>query len=193
MRKFKDSVVVSFMGVDGSGKSTYIKKIKKKLKKNFKIIKYLHLKPYLILLNKSTVNKDPHKHKERSNLLSFLVLFFWLIEYKIFFLLKNQLIIFDRYVHDLLIDKTRYRHSLSFSLTKKILNFFPEPDLWIILNISSKIAERRKKELPKSELKRQINEYIKFAKTKKNSIILNTNKNKNKNLLFIEKKIKGIF
>ena len=70
---------------------------------------------------------------------------------------------------------------------------FPEPDLSIILNISSKIAERRKKELPKSELKRQINEYIKFAKTKKNSIILNTNKNKNKNLLFIEKTIKGIF
>ncbi len=197
MTKFKDSVIVSFMGVDGSGKSTLIKKLKKKLKRNFKAIKYLHLRPYLILLDKSEVNKNPHKFEERSNFFSFIILFYWLIEYKIFFLFnkrkKNQLIIFDRYVHDILIDKTRYRHSLSPSFTRKILNFFPEPDLWIILNVSSSIAEKRKKELSKKELKRQIKEYIKFAKMKKNSIILNTNENNSKNLLFLEKKIKDIF
>ena len=107
MTKFKDSVIVSFMGVDGSGKSTLIKKLKKKLKRNFKAIKYLHLRPYLILLDKSEVNKNPHKFEERSNFFSFIILFYWLIEYKIFFLFnkrkKNQLIIFDRYVHDILI------------------------------------------------------------------------------------------
>ncbi len=196
MKKPKDSIVISFMGVDGSGKSTFIKKIKTKLKKNFKNIKYLHLKPYFILLDKRTKIKDPHKLKPRSNLISFVILVIWLIQYKLFFYFnkgkKNQLIIFDRYAHDLLIDKIRYRHNLSNSITKKILHFFPEPHLWIILSVSSRVAEKRKKELSKKELKRQIKEYIKFGKMKKNSIILNTNKDNKKNLFLIEKRIKSL-
>ncbi len=194
MKKSYGSIVISFMGVDGSGKSTLIQKLKKDLKKDFKTIKYLHLKPYLILLDKRNVNKNPHKSKPKSHLLSFLTLIVWLLQYRIFFFIygrkTNQLIIFDRYAHDLLIDKIRYRHNLSFSLTKKILYFFPEPHLWIILNVSSRIAEKRKKELSSKELRRQINGYKKFAKDKKNSIMLNNNKNNKKNFFLIKQKIK---
>ena len=64
--------------------------------------------------------------------------------------------------------------------------------MWIILSVSSKVAEKRKKELSKKELKRQIKEYIKFGKMKKNSIILNTNKDNKKNLFLIEKRIKSL-
>ncbi len=194
MKKSYGSIVISFMGVDGSGKSTLIQKLKKDLKKDFKTIKYLHLKPYLILLDKRNVNRNPHKSKPKSHLLSFLTLIVWLLQYRIFFFIygrkTNQLIIFDRYAHDLLIDKIRYRHNLSFSLTKKILYFFPEPHLWIILNVSSRIAEKRKKELSSKELRRQINGYKKFAKDKKNSIMLNNNKNNKKNFFLIKQKIK---
>ena len=197
MKNYKSSIVISFMGVDGSGKSTLIKKIIKNFKKKFKVIKYLHLKPYFILLDKRTVNKNPHNQKKlRSNFLSLTIILIWLIQYKIFFFYnrnkKNQLIIFDRYAHDLLIDKVRYRHSLSFKFTKKILNFFPEPNLWIILNAKLKVIEKRKKELPSMELNRQIKEYIKFSKTKKNSIIIQTNNNISNNLLLIKKKIETI-
>ena len=45
------SVIVSFMGVDGSGKSTLIELLRKKLKNKYKKIKYVHLRPYLIFLN----------------------------------------------------------------------------------------------------------------------------------------------
>ena len=194
MKKSYGSIVISFMGVDGSGKSTLIQKLKKDLKNDFKTIKYLHLKPYLILLDKRNVNRNPHKSKPKSHLLSFLTLIVWLLQYRIFFFIygrkTNQLIIFDRYAHDLLIDKIRYRHNLSFSLTKKILYFFPEPHLWIILNVSSRIAEKRKKELSSKELRRQINGYKKFAKDKKNSIMLNNNKNNKKNFFLIKQKIK---
>jgi thymidylate kinase len=48
------SIIVSFMGVDGSGKSTLIELLRKKLKNKFRKIKYIHLRPYLILLDKST-------------------------------------------------------------------------------------------------------------------------------------------
>ena len=58
------SIIVSFMGVDGSGKSTLIELLKKKLKNKFRKIKYIHLRPYLILLDKSTVQANPHKSKK---------------------------------------------------------------------------------------------------------------------------------
>ena len=78
------------MGVDGSGKSTLISKIKKDYSKKFKVIKYLHLKPYLYLFDKRTVIKNPHKKKLNSNFLSIIKLFFWLIEYKFFYLIYSK-------------------------------------------------------------------------------------------------------
>jgi thymidylate kinase len=176
------TTVIAFMGVDGSGKSTLIKGIKKKLKKKYQSIKYIHLRPYLFLTDKSTINKNPHNQKKiKSQFESFLKILFWLFMYKIFFFIKfkkkNQLIIFDRYAHDLLVDKKRYRFNLTKKLTKYILSFFPTPNLWIILTAPINKIEKRKKELSTSELKRQVKSYINFAKSKKNSLIVNTGKN----------------
>ena len=197
MTYLRPTIVISFMGVDGSGKSTLIYKLSKKLSKKFKKIKYLHLRPYLFLTDKSTVNRNPHTHKApKSQFESLSKIFVWLFMYIFFFFInlrkKNQLIIFDRYAHDLLIDKARYRFNLSKKLTKHILNLFPEPNLWIILKAPIQLIEKRKKELPTSELKRQMKEYINFAKTKKNTLIIDTSKNNIKNLLLITKKINSI-
>ena len=63
--------------------------------------------------------------------------------------------------------KTRYRFNLSNKLTQCILNFFPKPDLWIILKAPINLIEKRKKELKTKELKRQMKMYIKFSKKKK--------------------------
>ena len=196
MTYIRPTIVISFMGVDGSGKSTLIYKLSKKLSKKFKKIKYLHLRPYLFLTNKSTVNNNPHNQKpQKSQFESLITIFIWLFMYIFFFInlkKKNQLIIFDRYAHDLLIDRIRYRFNLSKKLTKYILNLFPEPNLWIVLKAPIKLIEKRKKELPTSELKRQMKEYINFAKTKKNTLIIDTSKNIIKNLLLITKKINSI-
>ena len=51
------------MGVDGSGKSTLINKLIKSYSKKYKKIKYLHLRPYVFLIDKRTVVSDPHKNK----------------------------------------------------------------------------------------------------------------------------------
>ena len=102
---------------------------------------------------------------------------------------NNQLIIFDRYAHDLLIDKIRYRFNLPDKITKFILSLFPEPHLWIILKAPIKLIEKRKKELSTNELKRQMKLYINFSNIKKNSLLLNTGKNITKNIALIKKKI----
>ena len=194
MIHLKSTTVIAFMGVDGSGKSTLIKEITKKFKKKFKIIKYVHLRPYLFLTDKSTIDSDPHAQKKpKSQFNSLLKILMWLFMYRIFFLIKsrkeNQLIIFDRYAHDLLIDKTRYRFNLSDKTTKFILSLFPEPNLWIVLKAPIKLIEKRKKELSTKELKRQMKLYINFSNIKKNSLLLNTGKNITNNIALIKKKI----
>jgi len=197
MNQLNPTVVVSFMGVDGTGKTTLIKKLSKKLSNKYKKIKYLHLRPYLFLLDKSLINSNPHKHKQpHSMFVSLIKILIWLFIYKFFFFInlkkKNQLIIFDRYVHDLLIDKIRYRFNLNNSLTKYILNLFPEPHLWLFLKAPIEIIEKRKKELSTRELKKQMKAYMSFAKTKKNSLLIDTNKNTAENLSLITKKINSI-
>ena len=188
------SIIVSFMGVDGSGKSTLIELLRKKLKNKFRKIKYIHLRPYLILLDKSTVQANPHKSKKTwPILLNFFRILYWLIIYRFFFYLfgnnSNQLIIFDRYAHDLMIDPIRYKFNLPNRITKFILNLFPNPNLWIVLNAPIKVLEKRKKELPTKELKKQIRSYLNFAKQRKNSIVVNTNNSVQSCLSLIIKKI----
>ena len=188
------SIIVSFMGVDGSGKSTLIELLRKKLKNKFRKIKYIHLRPYLILLDKSTVQANPHKSKKTwPILLNFFRILYWLIIYRFFFYLfgnnSNQLIIFDRYAHDLMIDPIRYKFNLPINIAKFILDLFPNPNLWIVVNAPIKELEKRKKELTTKELKRQIRTYLNFAKQRKNSIVVNTNNSVQSCLSLIIKKI----
>ena len=188
------SIIVSFMGVDGSGKSTLIELLRKKLKNKFRKIKYIHLRPYLILLDKSTVQANPHKSKKTwPILLNLFRILYWLIIYRFFFYLfgnnSNQLIIFDRYAHDLMIDPIRYKFNLPINIAKFILDLFPNPNLWIVVNAPIKVLEKRKKELPTKELKRQIRTYLNFAKQRKNSIVVNTNNSVQSCLSLIIKKV----
>ena len=105
---------------------------------------------------------------------------------------KNQLIIFYRYAHDLLIDKKRYNFNLSKKFTEYLLGLFPKPDLWVILNAPIKIIEKRKKELTLHELKKQMHKYKNFKKKDNCAIIVDTSDQIHKNILLITSKMKSI-
>tara|TARA_B100000795_G_C22487011_1_gene318833 strand:- start:29 stop:610 length:582 start_codon:yes stop_codon:yes gene_type:complete len=174
MTKIKTQLVISFMGVDGSGKTT----ISKKLNKIFKHSKYLHLRPYILFQDRRRVLKNPHRQKKSMFITSLIRLISWLVSYKIFFYKNSnkKIFIFDRYAHDILIDPLRYKNSLSKNLTNFLLSFFPKPDLWIYLKCSFKTIKSRKHELSESETRHLTKEYSNFFKNKKNVLILNTNK-----------------
>ena len=190
MNQNKTPLIISFMGVDGSGKTT----LSKKLKKIFKKSKYLHLKPYILFQDKRTEVKNPHAQKKSTFIFSLLRLLSWLVSYKLFFLnnKKKQLFIFDRYVHDILVDPLRYKHNISKDFTRFILSFFPNPDLWIFLKPSLRIIKSRKVELTDNELRRQVKDYSNFFKNKKNVLILNTNKQSKILITIIKKKMKTL-
>ena len=190
MVKLKKKIIISFMGVDGSGKTTLAKNLQKVIKNS----QYLHLKPYILFQDRRRVVKKPQQEKKSLFILSFLSVLSWLISYRFFFFqnTSKKIYIFDRYAHDLLIDPLRYRHGLPIKFTKFFLQFFPQPDLWIFLKPSLRIIKSRKIELHDSEINRQIQEYIKFFKHKKNVIMLNTNMQKKKIITKILTKINTV-
>ena len=61
MIKLKKKLIISLMGVDGSGKTT----LAKRLNKIFKNSKYLHLKPYILFQDRRRVVKHPHNLKKK--------------------------------------------------------------------------------------------------------------------------------
>ena len=86
MIKLKKKIIISFMGVDGSGKTTLAKNLQKVIKNS----QYLHLKPYILFLDRRRVVKKPQHEKKSLFILSFLRLLSWLISYRFFFFSKHK-------------------------------------------------------------------------------------------------------
>ena len=180
-----NSKIIVILGPDGSGKSTFSKKITQNLKKKKIKIKNYHLVPsFSLIKKKAKIVTNPHAKIPRSKFMSILKLLFWLLKYKIAIFFDNlqnyQIIIFDRYADDLIIDPIRYRFNLNKKYTSYILKFFPKPFIWIIMLDKPLNIWRRKKEVKYKVLVDQLKLYKKFAKNKKNSIICNNFKDLNK-------------
>ncbi len=177
----KTGLVVAFLGVDGSGKSTIGLKIQNEISPLFNGIARYHLRPCFLggAGDSSEVVADPHGQLERGVLLSVAKLFYFLLDYLGGFLfkvlplkIKSHLVIFDRYYHDMLIDPKRYRYGAPNWMAKTISWFIPKPDLFIVLDAPAEIIQARKQEVTFEETKRQRTAYLKFANEQGNCIVL---------------------
>jgi len=181
MIRFNKNIIITFLGPDGSGKTTLIKKVEKHLLLKKINVSIFHLKPFFFKNINTKIVNNPHNQIPRSKLFSFMKLCYWLLLYNFFFLISfirpRKIYLFDRYADDILIDPIRYRFNLDKKLTTFILNLFPRPDLWIILNIKPNIIWKRKQEIKYKVLLKQIKNYKKFAIKKKNSILFSDNTN----------------
>ena len=105
---------------------------------------------------------------------------------------KKELVLFDRYAHDILIDNVRYNFNLSKNAMSRILKLFPKPDLWVYLNAPKHILNKRKQELSNDAIDEQIKKYDLFFKKERNLLKLNTQKSIQNNLSLIVNKINSI-
>jgi len=170
---YPTGITVSFLGPDGSGKSTVIENILK-ARLPFRRNDYFHTKPIFIDQSKQTVQSDPHQYPVYSKFKSYIKIIFFVFQYNkgwieniIPLKIKSSFIIFDRYFDDILADQKRYRYGGSMWFLKLSRKLITQPELFFVLTTDPKVIYERKKEVKFSELQRQIKEYEKLTSDEK--------------------------
>lgn len=88
---------------------------------------------------------------------------------------KNELVVFDRYYYDYLLDKYRYRLDISDHVIKVFRHIIPSPQITFLLIGDAEVLFERKKELPIEEMKKQINRLKSMGKIIPNSFVVDVN------------------
>ena len=164
-------LVVAILGMDGSGKSTVLKKVEQDLLPAFRRTKYAHLRPSLKRRKSAAPVSKPHAKPPRVAILSALKLFFWLFEYLVGWLadvyprkISSTLVLFDRYYYDIYVDPARYRYGGPLWLSRLVGRFVPKPDILILLDLPAEKAIARKPEVELSAAKILRGRYLEVAK-----------------------------
>jgi len=105
----------------------------------------------------------PHAESPRSALLSIVKLLYWLADcwYGYVFLIRparegSRLVLFDRYLDDILIDPRRYRLPQSVHWFARLAVLLaPRPDLCVLLDVPAEAVQQRKAEVTAEESHRQ--------------------------------------
>lgn len=174
-------IKVVFLGPDGSGKSSVIQRVTASFAPVFRGASYFHLRPDILRRRRGPqipVN-NPHGEAPRGRILSVAKIFYYILDYNLgYFLrelpviLRNGMVVFDRYYYDMQVDPRRFRYSGPAWLTRLAARFIPNPDLLIVLNASPEILQARKQDVTMSESARQTEVYTELAGGMKNAVIV---------------------
>lgn len=184
--------MMAILGTDGSGKSTVIKAISPVLMDaTHGALTVQHLRPRLFpslgsLKHGGVVEEDivtdPHGAEPSGCFLSMIRLIYYLMDYVIGYWVRVRpqisksptIFLFDRYAYDLLLDPERLRISLPRWVLRVFTFLVPKPDLIICLHADPVVLTARKKELPLSEVRRQVDALIAFSKKEKKAVLVST-------------------
>ena len=184
--KTKTGLHISFIGIDGSGKSTLINQFFKKKNTFFKNIYSFHL--YKPLSNNSLINKkEPYLKKNYGIFLSFFKILFLYSHFLYSFYfhilpkkIRSSLILNDRYFDDIWIDSQRFRISKYFGFINFLYFFQPRPDITFIILADKKNILQRSKELNIKKITMLNKNLKKISEVHKNSYKINANRHPNK-------------
>jgi thymidylate kinase len=165
---------IAIMGPDGSGKSAVIETICPKFRFAYDKVKTYHLRPKILKRRNDTneVVTDPHGRAPRGPLFSIAKVLLMIADYWIGYAMqiapamrRSQLIVFDRYIYDLLVDSKRIRYGGPAWLLRFAAAVVPHPDVVILLDAPPEVLWSRKQEVPFSEVERQRAEYLNTARS----------------------------
>lgn len=174
---------IAILGPDGSGKSTISLTLTKKLERSiFPQVRTFHWRPSILpSLSKIFTGKDsgaipdnikkPHGIKPAGIISSFLRLLYYSSDFFLGYFLKvrrklyeGNLVIFDRYFHDFMVDPQRAKISIPWTIPFIISKIIPHPDIIFCLLTDPEIIYNRKKELSENEIEKMIKKYEKMCK-----------------------------
>ncbi|MFX0543400.1 hypothetical protein ACEWPM_017065 [Roseovarius sp. S4756] len=162
----KPPKTVIFLGPDGAGKTTLLGLVEKQLAaQGLKFARYYFAPGYLKRYRPSGTPKittNPHEGLQYGAGLVLLKILLMLFEFNMG-LPKvkrgNEYVLFDRFIHDILVDPRRYRMTRVRWWMRALLAFAPRPDLAIIITAAPDVIQARKQEVTADETERQVAAY----------------------------------
>jgi thymidylate kinase len=181
--RYPTGLLVAVLGPDGAGKTTLIEGLRRELSGTFRSVQTFRFRPDIFGRNLPGPEPYPHGKCLRSRSLSILkVLYLW-GDYALGYLInvrskliRSDLVIFDRYYDDILVDPIRYRYGGPRWLIKFVRHLIPRPDITLILDASEDQMLARKTELPREELRRQRIAYRQLAAGVPNTVMLDASR-----------------
>jgi thymidylate kinase len=177
--RYPNGLSIAVLGSDGAGKTTLVEGLKRELAGGFRQVQSFRLRPDLLHRNRTGPEPNPHGIPPRSRWLSILKVLYLLADYRLGHLLKirpklvrSDLVIFDRYYHDIFVDPRRYRYGGPRWLTRLAGHFIPTPDIALIMVAPPEQLLARKSEIPREELLFQGPRYRRLALQLGNAVLL---------------------
>lgn len=194
MRYKKYSRTFAILAPDGTGKSSLMDQIIDKI--NFYYVSeakvnLYHFRPQIFpnlrevgqrakIMGEKEFTSNPHLFKPAGMISSFFRMAYYIVDYVIGWHIRirndvhyDRYSAFDRYSYDLLVDPKRSRINLPYWVRRLLVGITPKPRVIIILSADADVIYKRKQELKRDEIKRQLSEYEKISKRGKNTYVIN--------------------
>jgi len=171
--------LIMFLGPDGAGKSTLLAGVEQALTRAGKSWRSYYFAPGFLKRYRpkpgQTITENPHEGRQYPPVLVFAKIALLLLE----FLMgiprarrQNRLLLFDRYIFDILVDPRRYKMGHVRWWMKLMLRLAPRPDLTVMIIAPAKTIQARKQEVSFAETARQIESYKALAAAFPGSLII---------------------
>ena len=178
-------VLIIILGPDGAGKSTMTRKICEFFGPLFTGNRTILWRPQVLMPSPKIEVPSfdpPHTKPPHGALKSVIKLFAVVADYWVAYptlmwslLSRRTLITIDRDIHDMLVDRARYRYGGPVWFTKIAVALTPLPEpIYLILDADDNIILNRKNELTPDELRRQRKAYTDLASELPNSSVVLT-------------------
>jgi O-antigen/teichoic acid export membrane protein/thymidylate kinase len=186
-RWFRPSgVYLVILGPDGAGKSTLTHKIFEFFGPLFEGHRKFQWRPQMLKPRKEETPwfNPPHTQPPYGPLRSAAHLLAVLVDYWVAYptlirplLARTALIVYDRDLHDLLVDRLRYRYGGPGWLCRFAVDLMPKPEtVYLTLDAEPDIILGRKNEVARDELERQRSAYRELAAGLPNSTVVRTDR-----------------